>query len=229
MSSYRDWMLIENPNELDERQLREAIKSMGGVANKRLKRMEKADVSFGEEKGDNTTAGVKRFSVRGKSFSDLKNEFKRVRNFLSNPQSSLSGMWSALKEVKRKWGRNPTKKMRKDFSKMEKQKKKLGKAMETKLTRYEELRRWRKTWNIYNRLIEEGIWAPTEQDSNQVREIVYTQIASADIYDLDEDVIWKNVLEKMQYDYEAAQNALEEESGSSDVSTSSLISMGESD
>ena len=48
-------------------------------------------------------------------------------------------------------------------------------------------------------------------------------------YDLDEDIIWKNVLEKMQYDYEAAQNALEEESGSSDISTSSLISMGESD
>lgn len=229
MASYRDWMLIENPNELDERQLREAIKSMGRAANKRLKRMEEADVYFGEEKGENTTSGVRRFSVRGKSFGDLKNEFKRVRNFLSNPQSSLSGMWSALKEVKRKWGRSPTKKMRKDFSKMEKQKKKLGKAMETKLTRYDELRRWRKTWNIYNRLIEEGIWAPTEQDSNQVREIVYAQIASADIDDLDEDVIWKNVLEKMQYDYEAAQNALEEESDNSDISTSSLISMGASD
>lgn len=228
MASYRDWMLIENPNELDEQQLRSAIKTMGGVANKRLRRMEKADIYFGEEKGENTTSGVRRFTVRGKSFSDLKNEFKRVRNFLSNPQSSLTGMWNALKEVKRKWGKPPTKKMRKDFSKMEKQKKKLGKEMETKLTRYEELRRWRKTWNIYNRLIQEGIWAPTEQDSNQVREIVYTQVASNDVDDFDEETVWNNVLQRMQYDYEEAQKALEEESEDS-VSTSSLVSMGSSD
>lgn len=227
MSSYRDWMLIENPNELDERQLKEAIKSMGRVANTRLKRMENAGVNFGEETGDDTTSGVRRFGVRGKSFNVLKNEFKRVRNFLNNPQSSLTGMWRAVKEVKRKWGRAPTKKMRKDFSKMEKQKKKLGKSMETKLTRYEELRIWRKTWNIYNRLIEEGIWAPTEQDSDQVREIVYTQIAS-NIDNLDEDAVWKKVLEKMQDDYEKAQDALQEQSNDS-ISTSSLISMGGSD
>lgn len=230
MASYRDWMLIENPNELDEQQLRSAIKTMGGVANKRLRRMEKADIYFGKETGDNTTSGVRRFTVRGKSFSDLKNEFKRVRNFLSDPQSSLTGMWNAFKEVKRKWGKPPTKKMRKDFSKMEKQKKKLGKEMETKLTRYEELRRWRETWNVYNRLIEEGIWRPTEQDSNQVREIVYTQVASSDVDYFDEDSVWKNVLGKMKYDYEAAQRALQEEEESQDsVSTSSLISMGSSD
>jgi len=227
MSSYRDWMLIENPNELEERQLKEAIKSMGRVANARLKRMENAGVNFGEETGDDTTSGVRRFGVRGKSFNVLKNEFKRVRNFLNNPQSSLRGMWRAIKEVKRKWGRAPTKKMRKDFSKMEKQKKKLGKSMETKLTRYEELRIWRKTWNIYNRLIEEGIWAPTEQDSDQVREIVYTQIAN-NIDNLDEYAVWKKVLEKMQDDYEKAQDALQEQSNDY-ISTSSLISMGSSD
>lgn len=230
MASYRDWMLIDNPNELDESKLKEAIKRMGNVANKRLKRMANAGVNFGEETGEKATAGVTRFSIRGKNLSELKNEFKRVRNFLSDPQSSLTGMWRTLKEVKRKWGKAPTKKMRQDFSKMEKQKKKLGKAMESKLTRYDELKRWRETWTYYNRLIQEGIWAPTEQDSNQIREIVYTQVSNSDINNLDESTTWRNILEKMKNDYEQAQIALQEEEEEDDtISTSSLISMGESD
>ena len=230
MASYKDWFNIENPNLLNERSLRKAISSMGSAANKRLRRMEEKGINFGEDKGPNTSAGVKRFSVRGKSLDELKREFRRVRNFLSDPQSSLTGMWKALKEVKRKWGRTPTKKMRKDFSKMEKQKKKLGKAMEDRLTRYDELRRWRETWKYYNKLIDEGIWAPTEQDSNQIREIVYTQVSNSDIDNIDENEIWTNILQRMKNDYEQAQTALQKEEEEGDtISTSSLLSVGGSD
>lgn len=230
MASYKDWFNIENPNLLNERSLRKAISSMGSAANKRLRRMEEKGINFGEDEGPNTSAGVKRFSVRGKSLDELKREFRRVRNFLSDPQSSLTGMWKALKEVKRKWGKQPTKKMRKDFFKMEKQKKKLGKAMEYRLTKYDELRRWRETWKYYNRLINEGIWAPTEQDSNQIREIVYTQVSNSDIDSINENEIWKNILNKMKNDYEQAQIALQNEEEEDDtISTSSLLSVGGSD
>lgn len=228
MASYKDWFNIENPNLLNERSLRKAISSMGSAANKRLRRMEEKGINFGEDKGPNTSAGVKRFSVRGKSLDELKREFRRVRNFLSDSQSSLSGMWKALKEVKRKWGRTPTKKMRKDFSKMEKQKKKLRKAMEDRLTKYDELRRWRETWKYYNKLIDEGIWVPTEQDSNQIREIIYTQVSNSDIDNIDENEIWTNILQKMKNDYEQAQTALQKEEGDT-ISTSSLLSVGGSD
>ena len=230
MASYKDWFNIENPNLLNERSLRKAISSMGSAANKRLKRMEEKGVYFGDARGPDIVSGVKKFSVRGKSLDELKREFRRVRNFLSDPQSSLTGMWKALREVKRKWGKTPTKKMRKDFSKMEKQKKKLGKAMEDRLTKYDELRRWRETWKYYNKLIDEGIWAPTEQDSNQIREMVYTQVSNSYIDDMDENEIWTSILDKMKNDYEQAQTALQKEEEESDtISTSSLLSLGGSD
>lgn len=224
MASYRDWMLIDNPNELSDSDLRKAVSSMGSVANKRLKRMENKDIFFGEDKGDDTLSGVRKFSVRGKDIEEVKREFKRVRNFLSNPQSSLTGMWQTLKEVKRKWGRAPTKKMRKDFSKMEKQKAKLGKEMENELTRYEELRYWRETWKYYNKLIDEGIWAPTEYDSNQVRELVYTQVKSENIEKLSDEETWKRIKEKLTSSYEES-----ETSNEVDISTSSHFDFGPSD
>lgn len=226
MASYRDWMNIDNPNTLDETRLRTAISSMGAAANKRLKRMEGKGIYFGEEIGKDTISGVKKFTVRGKSLTELKNEFKRVRNFLNNPQSSLTGMWKTLKEVKRKWGKRPTKKMKKDFSKMEKQKSKLGKDMENSLTRYEELKRWRDTWNYYNKLIEDGKWAPSEYDSNQVRELVYYQVSEQREYNLTDEETYERILNDLRNDYELIQKQRIE---SEDISTSSLVSMGESD
>ena len=226
MASYKDWMLIENPNELDEQQLKQAIKTMSNAANKRLKRMENAGIYFGEDSGKGVTSGVKRFGIKGKDFQALKNEFKRVRNFLNNPQSSLTGMWKTLKEVKRKWGRSPTKKMRKDFSKMEKQKGKLGKDMESGLTKYEELRRWRDTWKYYNKLIEEGAWAPSQYDSNQVREAVYYQVTEQREYNLTDEETYERILNDLRNDYESIQKQRNNDSG---ISTSSFVSMGESD
>ena len=226
MASYRDWMLIDNPNELDEKQLRQAIRSMGSVANKRLKRMENRGINFGEDVGEDTTSGVRRFGVKGKNLQALKNEFKRVRRFLDDPQGSLTGMWNTLKEVKRRWGKQPTKKMRKDFSKMEKQKKKLGKNMETNLTRYEELRRWRDTWKYYNKLIDEGVWAPTEYDSNQVREMIYYKVSEQQEYSLSDDETYERIITMLKGQYEELQQRNEDDT---DISTSSFFSMGESD
>lgn len=227
MASYRDWMLIENPNELDEKQIKQAITSMGNAANKRLKRMENRGINFGEDTGKGTTSGVRRFGVKGKNLQALKNEFKRVRKFLSDPQSSLTGMWNALKEVKRKWGKEPTKKIIKDFSKMEKQKKTLGKKMETHLTKYEELRRWRDTWKYYNRLIDSGEWAPTKYDSNQVREMVYYQVSEQKEFSLTDEETYNKIVNKLKAQYEEVQQKKIEDS--KDISTSSFVSMGESD
>ena len=225
MASYLDWMLIENPNELDDRDLRKAVSSMGAVANKRLKRMENAGISFGNVEDDNTISGVKKFSVRGKSISEVKREFKRVKNFLENPQSSLTGMWKTFSEVKRKWGKPPTRRMRKDFSKMKKQKTALGLKMEIGLTKYEELQRWRKTWDYYNRLINEGIWAPTEYDSNQVRNMIYSKVKKQMKHSIDDETIFEEIEKSLNLAYE---KKIEEDEKDIDVSTSSLINYGPS-
>lgn len=231
MASYRDWMLIDNPNELDEQQLKQAIRSMGAAANKRLKRMENRGISFGEDVGEGTTSGVRRFGIKGKDFQALKNEFKRVRNFLSDPQSSLTGMKRAFREFKegiangitRKKAKRLTKAERKEYEKMQKQKKTSGISKEHGLTQWEELQQWRETWNFYNRLVDEGYYTPTEYDSKQVRESIIAVIKYRNEYNLSYEETWKRVVEDLRYHYEVRQ------SDDSDISTSSFFSMGESD
>ena len=232
MASYRDWMLIDNPNELDEKQLKQAITSMGNAANKRLKRMENRGINFGEDVGEGITSGVRRFGIKGKDFNALKNEFKRVRNFLTNPQSSLTGMKQAFKEFKkeiskgiaRKKAKRLTKAERKEYEKMQKQKKTSGIAKERGLTQWEELQQWRKTWNLYNRLVDEGYYAPTDYDSKQTRETIIAVIAYSEEYQLSDEETWNRLLTEFRYDYETKQS-----DDDSDISTSSFFSMGDSD
>lgn len=226
MASYRDWMYIENPNELDEKQLKQAIRSMGNAANKRLKRMENRGINFGKDSGEGTTAGVKRFTVRGKSLQELKNEFKRVRNFLNEPQSSLTGMKQAYKnfktEVKR--ARRLTRAEKKEYRKMRKQKEASGLGKDRRLTQWEELKQWRETWDFYNRLVEEGYYTPRKDyDSKQVRDTVLAVIKDRNEYQLSDEETWRRVVEELRYDYEEAQSKNE------DISTSTFFSFGNSD
>lgn len=231
MASYKDWMFIENPNELDEQQLKQAIKSMGNAANKRLKRMENRGINFGDDSGEQVTSGVKRFGIKGKDFQALKNEFKRVRNFLNNPQSSLTGMKRAFREFKREIakgiGRKKAKRLtraeRKEYEKMTKQKKTSGISKERGLTQWEELQQWRETWNFYNRLVDEGYYTPTEYDSNQVRETIISVIKYRNEHNISYEETWQKVVEELRYDYEIRQS-----NDDSDISTSSFFSMGES-
>ena len=227
MASYRDWMNIENPNSLDEKQLKTAIKSMGNAANKRLKRMQDRGIYFGEDSGKDTTAGVKRFTVRGKSSQELKNEFKRVRNFLDNPQSSLTGMKKTFDEFKRQVSkaRRLTRAEQKEYNKMRKQKKAAGTHEHKYASKWEELKKWRETWNFYNRLVDEGHYAPSEYDSKQVRDTVMAVIEYRDEYQLSDEETWSRMLTELQYDYEESRMQLIDE----DLSTSSFFSLGESD
>lgn len=227
MGSYRDWLLIENPNELSESDLRKAVSSMSSAANKRLKRMQNRDIFFGDDRGNDTLSGVKKFSVRGKTLSEVKREFKRVKNFLDNPQSSITGMWKTLKEVKQKWGRTPTKRMKKDYTKMKKQKEKLGDSLETNITKYEELKKWRDTWKYYNKLISDGVWAPTQYDSNQVRKLVYTQVSSQYEYNLSDEETFERIKADLDDSYEKRQ--IQDELEYRDISTSSFFEFGPSD
>ena len=224
MASYRDWMNIDNPNGLDENLLKRAIKSMANAANKRLKRMEDRGINFGEEIGKNTTAGVKRFTVKGKNLQELKNEFKRVRNFLNNPQSSLSGMKRVFKDFKEtvKKARRLTRAEKKEYEKMSKQKKTSGMSRDRKLSQWEELKQWRDTWNLYNRLVDEGYYTPTEYDSTQARETIIAVIKYRDVYNLSDEETWRRLLEEMNYNYEKTQIDDDED----DISTSSFFAGG---
>lgn len=237
MASYKDWFIIDNPNQLTESQLKEAIKSMANAANKRLKRFEQRGINYGDEKGQNTTAGVRRFTVRGKSLRELKQEFKRVRNFLASPQSSLTGMKKAYKEFKRtinekvksnKRSKRLNRAERKEYEKMLKQQKTSGFIREgRRLTQWEQLRNWRDTWKIFNKLVEGGYYARSPADSNQVRDSVYAVVEQSYVMDLNEQETWDRILTNLGYEYEEKQRRYNIET--QDMSTSSFFEYGPSD
>lgn len=72
-------------------ELARTVSVMASAANKRITRMEKA--------GQPITDTYARFSVAGKSRTELMREFSRVKNFMNSPQASLSGQNRVRREV----------------------------------------------------------------------------------------------------------------------------------
>lgn len=245
MASYKDWMNIEKPNDLTESDLREAVKSMGRAANKRLKRMAERNINYDEDGGTGPeyTAGVRRFSVRGKDREALNREFVRVRNFLSAKRSSLSGMWKMYKEFvgertkyksinKERWGDfqewdNMTKSEKRDYNKMVKQKEssKRDRRRYGNRSRWEELRDWNRTWSIYNRLRNEQIISP-DYPSGQIIDMISWVVYNNQ--NLTDDELFDMMNERLNNMYEE-HKAEENRQTAEDRSTSSFFNMGPSD
>lgn len=239
MASYKDWMNLENPNAISESDLRKAVSQMSAAANKRLKRFEKAGINYGNANYFDAISGVRKFGVKGKTLDEVKTEFKRVRNFLNSPQSSLSGMTRAYRafedKVKETTGNGVyhrlNKSETKEYDKMVKQKK-TGKVDEPsgRISKYEKLKRWRDTWDYYNRLVEEGYYAPTAQDSNQIRDTVLAQVYTSYEIDLSEDETWDRILREITLLYETSEGEdINISMDNGGLSASSMFSIGESD
>ena len=224
MASYRDWLNIDNPNSLEIDELKKAIKTMGKVANTRLRRMAFRKVPFGDATGEGTTAGVKRFSVRGKNEQELYREFRRVRNFLLSPQSSLTGMKKAMKDFKSRLS-DFSAKERKEYRKMSRHRQTIGDYSYKFADEWEELRAWRKSWDLYNKLIENGDWAPSQYDSDQTRELAYA-VASKMVQDnnMNFEKAYTILKEAMNNDYKRKQ--ILNENDDEDISTSQFFAGG---
>lgn len=211
MASYKEFLNIDNPNRMGLKELKQAVLTMASAANKRLRNFAKHDISYGGESGDDVIAGVKRFSVAGKDKEALEKEYKRVRNYLVEPQSSITGMKKAFREFKKrirqgirdKSGKVRTRKDKKDFQIMNKQKKSSNLSNDTTLTELQELKQWRETWTYYNRLVEMGYYAPTSQDSNQVRNIILAIVKTKNIDNMSEDEAWDMLTTVIREDYES--------------------------
>jgi hypothetical protein len=242
MPSFRDYLNIENPNELSDRMLRKAVSVMSSAANKRLQRLEKNDIYFGSDFGENTTSGVKRFGVKGKSTEEVKREFKRVRNYLSNEQSSFTGMYRVYTEFKKevikgmqqKQGKEFSNKDEKDYRKMRRQKASASLLTERKLTKAEELQAWRDVWDFYDAMKEVGEYLPTSYDSKQTRDymlnVIQDNMLASDDNKLTDDEMYEIFLEYVRDSYEKKKEK-EKQEEEKDISTSSLVEYdyGESD
>ena len=92
-----DYDAFDNLNEI---QLRAAVRVMVSAANKRLSAMEKKNERSPAYRAVQKSMGVEhggRFSVKGKSFSEMRTEFTQLTGFLTHKTSTLTG-WKEVKK-----------------------------------------------------------------------------------------------------------------------------------
>lgn len=225
MASYKDYLNVQNINKMSISELRIAVRKMSDAANKRLKRFSERGITYGDSIGSDTISGVRKFSTKGLDIDGLRDEFKRVRNFIMSPQSSLTAMKRVYKEFKQeiKRHRRLNKREKKEYEKMKKQQQSMGIDIDS-VSQWDELQMWRETWTYYNKLVEQGHYTPSSADSNQVRDTVLAAIKSKYEYNLSDMETWEQILNNLQYDYEN----IKEDDEYNDVSVSSFFSYGSS-
>ena len=110
---------------------------------------------------------------------------------------------------------------------MQKQKDASGIQTDRTLSIWDELKQWRKVWDYYNQLVEEGEYAPSVYDSNQIRDYILGAVKRAEYENLSDEEIYENILAQVKADYEyRKENELDSDE---DIDTSSFFDFGSSD
>ena len=81
------------------RQLKQEISKKASMANKRLQRLEKNDLTNVPAYRQYVQGGGVKFSVKGKSYNELQAELSRVNHFINSKTSTVRGTNSVLKEI----------------------------------------------------------------------------------------------------------------------------------
>lgn len=81
------------------RQLKHEISQKASMANKRLKRLEKNDLTGVPAYRQYVKGGGVKFSVKGKNYNELQAELARVNHFIDSKTSTVRGTNSVLKDV----------------------------------------------------------------------------------------------------------------------------------
>ena len=85
--------------EHEQKALRSQVSQLAGIANKRLDRLEKNELTSSPAYQKWEQNGSHRFSVSGKSYSEVQSEYWRVKDFLEMRTSSVTGTKSVLQEI----------------------------------------------------------------------------------------------------------------------------------
>lgn len=105
-------------NKMSRRELAQVTSILASAANKRIARIEKAGVTSPAVANVKSHEG--RFSVKGKNTNQLRGEFARARNFMTNVTSTVRGAKSSARQIEKNLG-------------LGKPKKKTGKAVPSSL------------------------------------------------------------------------------------------------
>lgn len=86
---------------MNRSEMRQVVQRLSDAANKRLRRIEDAGFRRGHYIGEDSIAGTKKFSTRGKNVGQLHAEYKRLREFLESPTSTLRGKRKQVEKVRK--------------------------------------------------------------------------------------------------------------------------------
>ena len=95
-------------NKMSRRELSQVTSILASAANKRIARIEKAGVT--SPAVANVKAHDGKFSVKGKNTNQLRGEFARARNFMTNVTSTVRGAKSSARQIEKNLGLGNTKK-----------------------------------------------------------------------------------------------------------------------
>ena len=85
--------------EHEQKALRAQVSQLASIANKRLDRLEKNELTSSPAYQKWEQNGSHRFSVSGKSYSEVQSEYWRVKDFLEMRTSSVTGTKAVLQEI----------------------------------------------------------------------------------------------------------------------------------
>ena len=85
--------------EHEQKALRAQVSHLASMANKRLDRLEKNELTSSPAYQKWEQNGSHRFSVSGKSYSQVQREYWRVKDFLEMRTSSVTGTKAVLQEI----------------------------------------------------------------------------------------------------------------------------------
>lgn len=85
--------------EHEQKALRAQVSQLASMANKRLDRLEENELTLSPAYQKWEQNGSHRFSVGGKSYSEVQSEYWRVKDFLEMRTSSVTGTKAVLQEI----------------------------------------------------------------------------------------------------------------------------------
>lgn len=85
--------------EHEQKALRAQVSHLASMANKRLDRLEKNELTSSPAYQKWEQNGSHRFSVSGKTYSEVQSEYWRVKDFLEMRTSSVTGTKAVLQEI----------------------------------------------------------------------------------------------------------------------------------
>ena len=89
-------------NKMSRRELAQVTSILASAANKRIARIEKANVTSPAVANVKSHEG--KFSVKGKNTNQLRSEFARARNFMQNATSSVRGAKQSARQIEKNLG-----------------------------------------------------------------------------------------------------------------------------